>query len=211
MKCDLQMAEPRSATILRHTRQAILDRRLVVTAFANEVVDRYLATHELHQRVVKFREPAGDVDTMCDAMKHNAQVVDRYIKQVIKAFPSDLEEAWTAALPQPYRLACERELVRRRGFLGATMRTDEDGPAACIADVVHEFGEMITASSEALRDGRVDDAECARTVTEIDDVIAALISFRQTLAKGRAPGVFEGSVVGVVGSHPKRKGGKGNA
>lgn len=187
MKCDLQMAEPRSATILRHTRQAILDRRLVVTAFANEVVDRYLATHELHQRVVKFREPAGDVDTMCDAMKHNAQVVDRYIKQVIKAFPSDLEEAWTAALPQPYRLACERELVRRRGFLGAKLKTEEDGAGACIADVMREFGEMVASSSDALRDGAFDGAERTRTVGEIDDVIAALISFRQTLATGAYP------------------------
>lgn len=207
MKRDLQMAEPRSATILRHTRQAILDRRLVVTGFANEVVDRYLATHEVHKRVVKFREPAGDVDTMCDAMKHNAQVVDRYIKEVIKTFPADLEESWTAALPQPYRLACERELVRRRGFLGATLRTDEDGPAACIADVMHEFGEMVSASSEALRDGEFDPSECTRTVSEIDDVIASLISFRQLLAKGRLSGLPR--VAGLAGV--EGVGGKGNA
>ncbi|HVI60108.1 MAG TPA: hypothetical protein VM619_14715 [Luteimonas sp.] len=182
MKADLQMAEPRSATILRHTRQAVEDHRLVVTSFANDVVDRYLATHPMHLRVVKFREPMGDVDALCDALKHNAQIVDRYIKGVLKAFPADLEEAWTEALPAPYRSACECELVRRRGFLGARLRTEAERADASIADVMHEFADFVSANGEAMVDGQYDDAERTRTVREIDDVIAALISFRQQLA-----------------------------
>lgn len=193
------MAEPRSATILRYTRQAVNEHRLVVTTFANEVVDRYLATHPMHMRVVKFREPAGDVDALCDALKHNAQIVDRYIKGVLKAFPADLEEAWTTALPAPYRAACECELVRRRGFLGAKLRTQADRADASIADVMHEFADFVSANGEAMVDGQYDAVERARTVHEIDDVIAALISFRQQLA-----GVAAARLAGVALAKDKR-------
>ena len=184
MKCDLQMAEPRSATLLRHTRQAIRERRLVVTSFAAEVADRYFASHEVHLRVVKLREPVGDVEAMHEAMKHNAQIVDRYIKGVLRAFPVDLEEAWTDALPEPYRLACQRELARRMGFLGAMVKQAGDCAHASMADVLHEFGEFVAISRLALATEELTHQARLRFVQELDDVVAALTSMRQQATAG---------------------------
>lgn len=181
MKFDLQMTEPRSAVILRFTRHAIRERQLVVTSFAAEVVERYLASHEVHERVVTFREPAGDVDAISDAMKHNAQIVDRHIKGLIKTFPADLEEAWTDALPAAYRLACQRELVRRLGFLGALARPAQESPHASMADVMHEFAEFVGVVGRVLMDGEITQEERTEVLREISDAQSALESFKQQL------------------------------
>ena len=189
MKSELQMGESRSHVILRFTRQAMKDRRLVVSNFAAEVADRYLASHEIHERVVKFREPVGDTDALFAAMKHNVQIVDRYITGVVKALPCDLEESWTDALPDPYRLACQRELVRRLGFLGAVAKSADDCAHGSMADVLHEFGEFVGVSGGALSREELTAEQRLRFLREADDVIAAITTLRQQIAAGQPSGV----------------------
>lgn len=189
MKFDLQMAESCSDAVLRHTRLALRDNRVTLSGFAGEVVDRYLAMHEIHKRVVKFREPVGDTDALFAAMKHNVQIVDRYLKGEVKTFPCDLVEAWTDALPEPYRLNCQRELVRRLGFVGAELKRPDDSAHVTMGDVLKEFGDFVTVSGIALSGRELSRAELLGFTKEIDDVVAALLSMKQQVASGVAPGV----------------------
>lgn len=184
MKNDLQVAASRSGVLLSYTRRAIRERQLVVTTFAAEVAERYLARHEVHERVVKFREPVGDTGQLMEAMRHNTQIVDRYIKGVVRAFPADLEEAWTDALPPAYRLPCRRELVRRLGFLGALVRPAGECAHVAMADVMHEFAEFVAVAGAALRDGKVTAEERAAVLREITDAQAALESYRHQMTSG---------------------------
>lgn len=188
MKTELQASGSRSGVILRYTRKAIRERHLVVTAFAAQVAERYLATHELHERVVRFREPTGDTEQLVEAMRHNVQVVDRYIKGVVRAFPADLEEAWTDSLPESYRLPCRRELARRLGFLGALALKGEAGEHVAMADVMREFAEFVATAGDAMRDGRVTLDERAAVLREIADAQAALESYRQHMLRGMGAG-----------------------
>src|SRR5690606_41102586 len=67
--------------------------------------------------------------------------------------------------------ACEREQVRRRGFIGARVRASSDTPAGSIADAMKEFSEVVAASASALLDGQFDDTERRAIAGEIDDAI----------------------------------------
>ena len=175
MKRDPQAIEPRSQVIFRHTQAAFRATALEPMQLAIHVADEYQARTAPHERIVEFHV-GTTVDTITKAKKANLQIVDRFMKGVVK-LPVDLEEAWVASLPAPHREDCERELAQRYGFIGA--RSPMSSAAAqmlCAGQVSVEFGELLQRVA-LITDGEVhgpdDVAELTRALKEGKDLIAA--------------------------------------
>lgn len=189
--------ETRSRTVLRHTRQAVKDDRLKVLPFSEQVAARYLADVQPEDRTVPFRPDGETADSALKARGHNHKIVDRQLAGQIKTFPADLEDAWVASLPQPYRQRCERDLSARRGHLPVVDPRAADGAhqqSAELSDLLREAGVSMSALAPIFEDGRVD----ARDLPHIGPAVEQLGSLLMTtlqlhqrltrvLAEGQAP------------------------
>lgn len=154
-----QIREPRSRTILRHTRQAIGEDRLKTLPFSEKVAERYLGMTAPEDRTVGLRDQGETMQSALAAKKHNGVVVDRLIKGAVRTFPADLEDAWVLELPQPYRQRCEVDLAARRGHIVVRDPRASDTPAEQTGDLaclLREFGDAATALAPIFANGVVD-------------------------------------------------------
>lgn len=158
----LHAGESRSQTILRHTKRAIHEGALKVLPFSEVVAERYLTDVAPEQRTVPLHEQGEAMETALAAKKHNGQVIDRLVRGAVKTFPADLEDAWVASLPQPFRDLCEQDLAARRGLVPVKDPRDGEPPAQQTADLsalLREVGASATALAPIFADGRVDAAD----------------------------------------------------
>jgi hypothetical protein len=185
MTPDLHTArEPRSRTVFRHTEEAFRATGMTMQAFASKVADEYQARVAAPERIVEFHV-GTTVDTIVKAEKANLQIVTRFLRGMVK-LPTDLEESWIAALPQPHRADCERELARRYGFLGA--RTQMSATAArtlCTAALAIEFGHLLQEVAQVMADNQVCAADLPalnRAMKEAQDLEAELATMKATIS-----------------------------
>lgn len=163
-----QYREPRSHVIFRHTADAIRNCHHTDGSFAQAVADEYMARVAPEERIVQFHV-GTDVASIVKAQSRNAKLVERYRNGTVK-LPADLEEAWVAALPDPWRADCARELAQRYGFLGATIPAGT--PAAQLLSTGQlsiEFGETVKAIADVFADGDVDAHDVPRLVRAIKE------------------------------------------
>ena len=176
--------EPRSAVVLRHTREAMrTDTRMCIRKFASRVAEHYISTVDEHDREIQFHV-GTTLDTACDAEKANAQLIGRFLNGTVR-LPADLEEAWVHALPEPHRLECARELARRYGFLGAVIPDESDTPVSSVGDLAIRFGAAMQTLGPILADGRIDHDDCPEQVLNCiklgTDLVAAWATLNQQL------------------------------
>jgi tRNA(Met) C34 N-acetyltransferase TmcA len=173
---DSQYREPRSAVICRATTECIRNSGHTDTSFAQAVAESYMQRVAPAERVVQFHV-GTDLASIDVAHKRNAKIVERFRDGTVK-LPADLEEAWVAAMPQPWRDDCERELARRYGFLGA--RAPEIVPNAGVLQVAGlalEVGHTLEALAQVMADGKVDASDVPallRALRESRDLAAEL-------------------------------------
>jgi hypothetical protein len=189
MTPDLQAPrEPRSRTIFRHTETALRATGLTRQAFACKVADEYQARVSADERIVEFHI-GSTADAIEKAHKANDQIIKRFLSGTVK-LPADLEESWIAALPQPQRADCERELAQRYGFLGARAAVSEQAARTlCTAKVVIEFGQMLQEIAHVMADNDVtvkDLPALHRAAKELRDLQAELATLEATLVKSKA-------------------------
>jgi hypothetical protein len=181
--------EPRSRTLLRHTRQAIKDGRLKVLPFSEAVSARYLADVQPEDRAINLREDGETADSALKAKKANHQIIDRFLDGTVKTFPADLEDAWVASLPQPYRQRCERELSARRGFVPVVEPKACDAPAQQageLSDLLREVGETTARLAPIFADGTVDSNDLPHIVPaleELGDLLMSTLQLQRRLTK----------------------------
>jgi hypothetical protein len=179
MKPGAQFLPPRQTVIYAVTRRMLDETAMNAASFAMAVAELYLATTAMDVRQVPFRNDCGD------ALRHNGQVLRRYMDGTTKAMPADLEDAWVLALPEPYRNECEQALARRRGRLSIELPQAEGEDAAAMAQVLAEQGAMCAAWGKALGDGRIDRDERDDILRASDGLIAAVVRFRNHLMGGK--------------------------
>lgn len=168
--------ETRQGVIFRHTSRMLHETRCSWEAFSQELVEHYHATVPSEAREIQFKTD-GDIFQCARA---NAQKVSRFADNRVQArLPVELEEAWVAALTEPYRSECLHDLARRFGLLAVPM------PAAgvCAVTAIHamgsvtrEFGQACEALAPIIADGTFgpDDAQhVERAARELEDLIAA--------------------------------------
>lgn len=178
-----QYREPRAAVIFRFTTDAIRNSHHNDASFAQAVADAYMDQVAPEERTTQFH--AGtDLASIEKAGKLNAKLIERFRNGTVK-LPADLEEAWVAALPKPWRLDCARELARRYGFIGARVPSSAAaGQMLCTAQVAMEFGQALQALAEINMDGVVDAHDLARVrraLKECGDLASEVTTLKATL------------------------------
>lgn len=185
MKRVPQFLPPRQSVIYGYTRRMLDETATNANTFAMVLAEQYLATVAPDVRTVPFR--LGEGDELLKAMKNNAQILRRYMDCTVKVLPTDLEDAWVMALPEPYRSECERDLARRRGRFSIALADSMSGEEfASIGDVLTQAGELCTEWGKALADGTLTEAEAHRINGECSDVIAAVLGVQRLVAERRA-------------------------
>jgi hypothetical protein len=168
-----QVAETRSETIFRHTRDMQRATGCSMQTFSARVVEHYHATVPEHLRDVTFKT-GGDVYR--DAQT-NAQHLARWMNPDEPArMPVDLEESWVAGLAEPYRSDCRRDLAHRYGLLDVPQPTAQVSDLGAVSRLTRELGEALEAIAPALDNGRFgpeDAAVLPNAIKELDDVLAA--------------------------------------
>ena len=144
--------ETRSRTLLRYLSDAIHDTRLDIGTFTLSLVEQYNGLVPDHQRDFRFQD-TGQLhrDLAADTKK-----VQRFITGTVR-IPSDLEEAWVAALPEPFESRLRVELAHRYGHLGVSLDdpTSRASSMAAPAHLMREAGECCTLLADMLADGEL--------------------------------------------------------
>lgn len=144
MSSKLRM-ETRSQTLIRHTRDMLHETSESEGSFTLRLVEEYDRLLPRHKQAFRFRD-TGQLDKDLAA---NTQRVRRWIaEQAIQSdgrLCVDLEEAWVAALREPYRARARKDLVLRHGSLFARIPDSGD------ADYCECVGELLTSTAAATR------------------------------------------------------------
>lgn len=178
MKPGPQFLPPRQSVVYAFTRRMLDETALNAASFAMTVAQVYTARTAMDVRTVPFRTDNAD------ALKHNAQILRRYMDGTLKTLPADLEDAWVLALPEPYRSDCEQALARRRGRVSVALPEAESEDAAAMAQVMGRAGELCATWGKSLQDGVIDARERDAMLVSSDGVMAAVLRFRGHLLKG---------------------------
>lgn len=168
----------RSAVVFAHSRRMLDSTAMCVRKFSTAIAEQYMALVAPDLRTVPFRWGVS-LDELIKAEKHNAQIVGRYMDGTVKVLPVDLEDAWLLALPEPFRSDCERELAGRRGRMSFEIPSLDASEADAIAPVLTEAGELFGKWGRAMADSSLSIAELLDVQAEADDVIAAVLRFKQ--------------------------------
>lgn len=183
MKPKTHYLPPRQTVIYGYTRRMLDETSMNAQSFAMGVAEIYLLATAPDVRHVPFMLN----DDLGHSMKSNAQTLRRYMDGTVKFLPTDLEDAWVQALPEPYRSNCERDLARRRGLLtikipaGVQLASNVSKHTAAL---MKEFSELVGALAPAMREGCFTPdhiANAKRILNESDDVISAVLSIRAAI------------------------------
>lgn len=180
-----QFLEPRSKVIFRHTAHCIRNSGHNDRSFASLIADSYIRLVAPAERIVQFHV-GTDLDSIEKAQSRNAKLIERFINGTVKV-PADLEEAWVAAMPQPWRDACERELAQRYGFLGVR-EPSRQAPSELLsaAGVLAELAHTMEALAQVMADGQVTAADAPalqRLMREARETQAELSTLHATAAR----------------------------
>ncbi|UPG86829.1 hypothetical protein L2Y94_05600 [Luteibacter aegosomatis] len=156
MKSNPHLSRP--AALMEITSRAVLATREGVVGFADRVAEIYLATVPAAYQRVPFRPMVGDIAQITAAQKANRQTVDRYIKGVVLTFPSDLEDAWVAALPGEFQEEALGMLASRHGLLATRARGAHEGLAA-FSDTLAATAAYAESMAPIVADGTIDERD----------------------------------------------------
>lgn len=182
-ECRRPVHLTRQAVLFYYLERVRAETRYTLEDFAAALTFHYHETIPAHARSLDLDMPdlKGPLQDYARAIGRLCKRVQRYVDGSLH-MPCELEEAWAAALPEPYREHCQQELARRYGFLGAhdlDARPCSDGEA--FSRIMTETGECIQGLSQALDDGRIDTADLLRNPElrqQLQDAEAALASVR---------------------------------
>lgn len=116
----------RSQVLTAVITDAVLRSRLGWRGYAQAVVDHYLATTAVHDRVVSFRV-ATTADEYEEVAALNTQTVRRMVSGE-KVVPLDISESLVEALPEPFRERTLAVLAERFGLMAARKPPAPDVP-----------------------------------------------------------------------------------
>lgn len=173
---------PRAQVLFRFTTEAIRNSGLDDQSFAALVAEAYMAGVAPAERIIAFHL-GTDTATIDQANKRNAKLIERFRNGTVK-LPADLEEAWVAALPEPWSTDCARELARRYGFMGAKTPVGEAGSVLSTARMCIELGESLQAMADVSSTGGADGCPLPalrRARKELQDLQAEVMTLLATL------------------------------
>lgn len=149
----------RQAVLIAHTEAVIHETGAERTDLALAIARQYHAqVPREHQSLNLELEPQqDDVDAYVRWVERTRKAVERLMTGAVR-LPVEIEDAWVAALPQPYRSRCIQALVERMDHLAVEI-PDEGASTADLGRVMKEAGEEVHAAGEVFADGRIDERD----------------------------------------------------
>ena len=185
MNLEIQFREPRSAVLIRFSQLAIRRTGTNRRKFSTEVAEQYQKMISPGERIIAFY--AGTTcDAICAAEKKNDQIIRRMMDGSVK-MPADIEDAWIAAIPEPFRSNCRAELAARDGLavLPEIHRGGVVG-ANAIADLTAQFSTTLKAVAPVLAD--VDPHGVRHALSAAKSLQGFLIAITNELERSKATG-----------------------
>lgn len=194
--------ETRTELIRRIARMALAARQLNLMLFADDFVT--LAFEKAYASAsgdTNLRVPHPADGTQHDKDRaHNRQIVERWVRGKVAAFPHDLEEAWVLALPHPWRDQALAELAARYGLLAAPA-IDPNMALATMGETMRKFGAFMEAMTPIIEDGRIDENDRPHlkpALEQVGQLQSMLASVAQQLAKALPDGMERGAALRAV-------------
>lgn len=165
-----------------YLQRALAESPLNLDDFAESLGQRYEDSVIEHARRLKFHQVSTDLPHKDFARQLGSMV--RLVQTYLAPdghmhFPAELEEAWCAALPEPYARQCRLELVRRHHCLGvedsAVMPVAPADDFRGLAEVMAKASEVAMQYSAMLADGKLDERDAV-------DAVAARKACREAAA-----------------------------
>jgi hypothetical protein len=168
-------------------------RAMSMETFAQRMVDAYTLQTNGHAGGIQFKLPASrDIKDIYAAAATNAKRITRWTDDgVIARIPVDAEEAWVAALDEPFRTECLSELAHRYGLLAVPCPLKNPNLGSdleAISSMTKEVGDVLQAISPMMADGRIGPEDAGRApgaikqLEELQDAVAVLIANIKTHA-----------------------------
>lgn len=113
-------------------------------------------------------------------------------RQLDPDHPYALPIADVDAMPEAIALGAAAKLAARHGHALVKLPAEVSvlGALKAIARIQKESGEAILEAADALADGRLDRAEAARLLRELDELISAVLPLRTWCERALTDGVF---------------------
>lgn len=171
-----------------YLQRATAETRFSLDDFSEALARAYHGLVPEHARSLDLEPPQGrgSYSDYAKAVGRIRKRVQRYVDGSLH-LPAELEEAWVAALPDPYQQAARTRLARRYGFLAAeTPQTAACTDGEAVGRVMTQTGQCLTGLSQALADGVIDADDLRRDPTLMDrifDAQAALASVAARVAQ----------------------------
>lgn len=146
-----------------------------------EAVDReYCRAVPESQRSLSAPDLASqtDADRWVKLRRSWDQTVRRLTSGEVR-FPADLEEAWVAAMGEPWQTRCKRELAWRHGLWGAVRHGEgAKGDHSAWGRALSDFGDLTKRVGDVLADGVIDGDD----LDQLPDLIEISRSMQADLA-----------------------------
>lgn len=126
-----------------------------VEKLALRIAERYAAMVPPAHRIGGIAYEGDDTDTEA-YVGWRVRMTKRLERWLSGEVPlqADLEDAWLAALPEPYRRRCIHDLCARQGMLPVAV-PDGAVTAEDLGEVIREAGEELAAAAPIYSDGRI--------------------------------------------------------
>lgn len=165
----------RQAVLIDHLQRMLNETGRSLADFSEHLAQAYEElVPEAHRALGLCAQPAEEG---CEAYFRWKQALEKAVHRFVDGsvrIPVELEEAWLAALPGPYRGRCRHDLCVRMGVLPVEIPAEETS-AQDIGDLLEAAGAEATAAAPVFADGRMSeaDAEHLPALIQANEISAA--------------------------------------
>lgn len=176
----------RQAALIAHLFAYLYETGASLAGWSQDLAQEYAARVPKDQQTLPLR-PEPDEDSY-EGYAHWRDRLRRQVERWAKGdvnVPVEIEDAWVAALPNPYRRHCITDLCARWGHLA--LEIPEDGvSSADLGELIKQAGEEQVAAAPVFADGQItrDDLPyLPEAIRGCEESAAASLAMRERLIR----------------------------
>lgn len=151
-------APTRSAVLVMYAQLQAAETGISLQKFADALAERYadMVPEGSRRAPLKVAPTHGNADDYYRVVAANFKAVQRYLDGTVP-IPTDVEEAWVAALTERYRDGCIFDLCARYNVL--PVRIHGETEVTALAGLMRDEAAVIEAMAPIMADGVIDAAD----------------------------------------------------
>lgn len=176
----------RQAVLIKHLYDYLYETGASLAAWSQDLAQEYAARVPAdHQSLPMRPEPDEDsYEGYAQWRDRLRRQVERWVKGDVNV-PVEIEDAWVAALPNPYRRHCVTDLCARWNHLAVEI-PEEGVQATDLGELIKQAGEEQIAAAPVFADGQVtaeDLPYLPEAIRQCEESAAASLSMREKLQR----------------------------